>query len=127
MAMVMSISKTQIDLLKRFVDRFNLEIKNNGEVISFDNAIRILNNEKPNPRTKDERRADFVSKLRPYLDKYGKDMLNKFYFYWCRDEGVKLKFETQKSWDLELRLARWKANDDEYERKKWLNDFDKRI
>ena len=120
-------SKVQVDLLRRFVDRFDLEIKNGDEVISFDNAVLILNGELPIAKTKDERRQEFVNSLRPYLDKYGKDMLNKFYFYWCKDDSSKLKFETQKSWNLDLRLAKWKSNDEEYERKKWLNDFDKKI
>ena len=120
-------SKVQVDLLRNFVDRFDLEIKNDGELISFDNAVLILNGEKPKAKTKEERRKEFIDSLRPHLDKYGKDMLNKFYYYWGLDEGVKLRFETQKSWNLEMRLAKWKSNDEEYERKKWLNEFNKKI
>lgn len=67
-----------------------------------------------------ERRRKFAAQLEPYLEKYGADMLNKFYVYWTgMDEGdTKMAFEKAKSkskngtFNLPYRLATWKRNDD---------------
>ena len=121
------LTKTQIDLLKTFVDRFDLNMVDDGISVTFENAIRILEGEKPEPKTKDERRKDFINSLSPYLQKYGSTMLNNFYRYWAQDDGTKLKFEKQKSWNTELRLAKWKQNQDEYERRAYVQQLSKRI
>lgn len=121
------LTKTQIDLLKRFVNTFDLETISGGESITFENAILILEGQIPNKQTPDERRKEFANSLRPHLLEYGADMLNKFYRYWAKDEGVKLKFETQKTWELKQRLANWKKNDDEYVRKKYIEQLNNRL
>lgn len=125
--MAKKISKAQIDLLKEFVDRFDLDMVDDGVSVTFENAIRILEGEKPEPKTKDERRKELVNSLSPYLQKYGSTMLNNFYRYWAQDDSTKLKFEKQKSWNIELRLAKWKQNQDEYERRAYLQQLSKRI
>lgn len=121
------LTKAQIDLIKTLVERFDLTIVDDGVSVSFENAIRILEGEKPEPKTKDERRKEFINSLSPYLQKYGSDMLNNFYRYWAQDDGSKLRFEKQKSWNLDLRLAKWKSNQDEYERRAYLQQLTKRI
>jgi len=121
------INKAQIDLLKTFIDRFNLDIVQDGMSVTFDNAIRILEGEIPDPKTKDERRKDFIESLRPYVHHYGSTLINNFYRYWAQDDGVKLRFEKQKSWNLELRLIKWKQNQDDYERKAYIQQLTKRI
>jgi hypothetical protein len=117
------LTSSQIELIRRFVDTFELQTLKDGEPITFENAIRILEGELPEKKTADERRKDFADTLRPHLLEYGSDMLNKFYRYWARDEGTKIKFETQKTWELKQRLANWKRNDEEYERKKYIEQF----
>lgn len=59
------------------------------------------------------READFLKSLQPFLDAYGKDLLNEFYLYWTekKPKGRKMKFEMQKTFDVSRRLARWKNND----------------
>jgi hypothetical protein len=121
------ITNVQIDLLRAFVDRFDLSIVDGGQSISFDNAVRILEGEKPLPKTRDERRNDFIGSLAPHLQTYGPKMLNDFYRYWARDDGAKMKFEGQKSWNVELRLSKWKSNQDEYERNAYIQQLTKRI
>jgi hypothetical protein len=121
------INKAQIDLLKIFIDRFNLDIVHDGMSVTFDNAVRILEGEIPDPKTKDERRKEFIESLRPYVEQYGSSMVNNFYRYWAQDDGVKLRFEKQKSWNLVLRLFKWKQNQDEYERKAYIQQLTKRI
>jgi hypothetical protein len=124
---MVKINKAQIDLLKTFIDRFNLDIVHDGMSVTFDNAVRILEGEIPDPKTKDERRKEFIESLRPYVEQYGSSMVNSFYRYWAQDDGVKLRFEKQKSWNLELRLIKWKQNQDEYERKAYIQQLTKRI
>ena len=64
------------------------------------------------PKTIEERKADFAERLKPYLEKYGKDTLNKFYQYWTQvnDGGVKMLFEKQKAFQIPNRLATWRRN-----------------
>lgn len=121
------ITNAQIELLKTFIDRFNLDIVEDGMSVTFDNAIRILEGEKPDPKTKDERRKEFIENLRPHVHNYGSAIINNFYRYWAQDDGTKLRFEKQKSWNLELRLIKWKQNQDEYERKAYIQQLTKRI
>jgi hypothetical protein len=121
------ITNVQIDLLKAFVKRFDLDFVDDGKSISFENAIRIFDGESPVHKTRDERRNEFISSLSPYLLTYGSKMLNDFYRYWARDDGSKMKFEGQKSWNVELRLAKWKSNQDEYERNAYIQQLNKKL
>lgn len=66
-------------------------------------------------RTLEERKKDFVERLKPYIGTYGKDMLNDFYRYWAQvnDNGKKMLWEKQKCFEISLRLATWKKNETE--------------
>lgn len=121
------ISNAQVELLKAFVDRFDLDLVQDGISVTFDNAVRILEGDIPDPKTKDERRKEFIESLRPYVEQYGSSMVNSFYRYWAQDDGIKLRFEKQKSWSLELRLIKWKQNQDEYERKAYIQQLTKKL
>ena len=55
----------------------------------------------------EERREAFIESLRPYVAEYGKEMIFEFYKYWT-EGSKKMRFETQKTFDIKLRLARWK-------------------
>jgi hypothetical protein len=61
----------------------------------------------------DSRKLKFSQTLKPYLEKYGKDLLNEFYNYWSEPNksNTKFKQELEKTWSLESRLARWSKND----------------
>jgi len=107
------LTKPQIEAIKLFVDTFELEVP-----VSFENAIRILEGKLPEKKGIEDRRKEFAESLRPHLLKYGADMLNKFY---------KIKFETQKSWNLEQRLTTWHNNELEWERKKYIEQLNNRI
>lgn len=62
--------------------------------------------------TLEERKSEFVDTLKPYLETYGKELLNDFYFYWSATsvKGRKMKFEKEQSWNLEARLRNWAKN-----------------
>ena len=121
------LTKIQIDILRKFVDTFDLQAMSGGEPITFENAIRVLEGELPVKKGIEDRRKEFAESLRPHLLKYGADMLNKFYRYWGANDGLKIKFETQKSWNLEQRLTTWYNNDLEWERKKYIEQLNNRI
>ena len=121
------LTKIQIDILRKFVDTFDLQAMSGGESITFENAVRILEGELPVKKGIEDRRKEFAESLRPHLLKYGADMLNKFYRYWGANDGIKIKFETQKSWNLEQRLTTWYNNDLEWERKKYIEQLNNRI
>lgn len=69
------------------------------------------------PKTIEERKADFAERLKPYLEKYGKDTLNNFYQYWTQvnDGGVKMLFEKQKVFQIPNRLATWRKHDNGFQ------------
>lgn len=63
-----------------------------------------------------EKKIAFKTELKPFLDTYGKDMINAFYLHWSQPENVKhpkkLKWELEDSWELKSRLISWKARDE---------------
>lgn len=64
---------------------------------------------------------DFIATLSPFVSIYGKEMVNEFYKYWTEPNKskTKLKFQMEKTWDVNLRLGRWEKN--EYKKNKPIN------
>jgi len=62
--------------------------------------------------TIDERKLKFADTLKPFLELYGKEMLNEFYAYWTEHnpKGKKMRFEMERAWGIERRLATWNKN-----------------
>jgi len=58
------------------------------------------------------RKQKFAESLKPYLETYGKDMLNDFFFYWTEHglKDKKLRFEKERTFGLERRLLTWSKN-----------------
>lgn len=57
----------------------------------------------------DSRKKDFAALLQPYIETYGREMLNEFYFYWTEpnQRKTKMKYEMEKTWSIERRLNTW--------------------
>ena len=55
------------------------------------------------------RKKYFYRKCAVFVEKYGKEMIREFYDYWTEPNksGKKLRFEDQKFFDLNRRLATW--------------------
>lgn len=68
----------------------------------------------------DSRKLKFASTLEPFVEIYGKDLLNDFYKYWTEPNKSKTKFrqELEKTWDLERRLGTWAKNDKNFNKGK---------
>jgi hypothetical protein len=60
----------------------------------------------------EERKSDFKELLVPFLDKFGKIILNEFYQYWTEHgpKDIKMRWEKEKSFGISRRLATWKKN-----------------
>jgi hypothetical protein len=69
---------------------------------------------KDKKKDKDQREKDFMKKCKALQEKNGFDnvMLMKFVNYWTESNegGLLLKFEMQKTFDINRRMTRWKSN-----------------
>ena len=65
----------------------------------------------------EERKTEFKNSLLPYLNDFGKDMLNDFFLYWTEHgaKDKKMRFEKEKSFGLSRRLGTWKKNSKKYD------------
>lgn len=63
----------------------------------------------------ERKRNIFKKELAEFLPLYGREMLNDFYKHWIElnKSKTKMKFESEKTWELNLRLAKWKKISDE--------------
>ena len=63
-------------------------------------------------RRAETKRDEFIKALVPFMDKYGKEMVREFFDYWSETNtnGKKMRFEMEKTWDLDRRLSRWSKN-----------------
>jgi uncharacterized protein YceH (UPF0502 family) len=70
-------------------------------------------NQKTSKKPLNERKETFVNNIKKFADMYNKEMLNDFYRYWVETDNneQKMRFEFQKTWSLNLRLATWKRNE----------------
>lgn len=59
-----------------------------------------------------KRDDDFRESLKPFLEMYGRELLNEFYMYWSEPNKskTKMRFEQQPTWDLTRRLSTWSRN-----------------
>ena len=68
-------------------------------------SIRVFSED-----TYEARKIAFQESIKPYVDKYGKDMCNTFYSYWTEGFATnqyKMRFEGEKTWSIGGRLATW--------------------
>ncbi len=58
----------------------------------------------------EERRKNFWASLEPFIDKYGKEMIESFFYYWAEEMngGDKMRWEQEEGWTIGYRLAAWK-------------------
>lgn len=58
------------------------------------------------------RRNKFQQEVASYIPMYGRQMTENFFEYWSElnKSGTKMKFETEKTWELSKRLSRWSKN-----------------
>lgn len=123
---------TELDL---FSPKPPLITKNNILYNNLDNNnshcnVSLVTQCPPTPQTEkkqkkqklsmEERAKNFYQSIVPYVDKYGKEICREFYDYWTEpyQSGFdKMRFEGEKTWSVGRRLATWKRNKIQYEKR----------
>lgn len=70
-------------------------------------------NKKDSPqKTLEERKEEFHESLKPFVEKYGENLIEEFYNHWAQvnEGGTKMHWEKQKTFEIARRLATWKRN-----------------
>lgn len=75
---------------------------------------------KTTKKTSEQRQKDFMDDLAPFVAKYGKEMVRKFFNHWTEKSprGKKMRFEKEPTFDPALRLAKWRSNEIEWGKSK---------
>lgn len=57
--------------------------------------------------------TDFKLSLNPFFDTYSKKMVDEFFEYWSEPNksNTKLRYQLEKTWQIDRRLKRWASND----------------
>lgn len=60
-----------------------------------------------------KKKKAFADSLVPFVDTYSREMIRSFYDYWSETNisNTKMRWEMEKTWNLNLRLKRWQKND----------------
>jgi len=92
-------------------DNDNVSVNDNENV----NVIEKENVSKSIIKTIDieERKLSFADTIKNYLSEYDKNLLLDFYHYWSEENqtGKKMRYELEKTWNLQGRLRTWKKNE----------------
>lgn len=74
------------------------------------------NNNKDNKESLETRSLAFKESLRPFINKFGVDMVKNFYGYWSEPNQSKrkMKFELEKTWDTSRRLETWSKRENTF-------------
>ena len=65
-----------------------------------------------------EKKQKFYEECKPFIEKYPKEMLRKFYNYWVEmnKSGTKLRFELERTFEISRRLVTWANNDKDFKK-----------
>jgi len=88
-----------------------------------DNVNVIVNDNIKKESNKEKRKSDFSKILQTISENYDQDVLNDFFNYWT-ESGIndqKMRFEKEKSFDVNLRLKTWIKNQKKWEVQKNTN------
>ena len=95
------------------------QVTHNGSVVTINNidsykALKLTGDtqsDTPNEAL-EKRKHAFGEKLIPYIEQYGKTLIREFFDYWTEhnENGKKMRFEKEKTFEISRRLARWSKN-----------------
>lgn len=99
--------------LRKKPTAFKNESESKAKITNIEENRIEENRIEKNRKEIEARKLKFASTLEPFLKKYGRPMLNDFYKYWTEPNKSLTRFrqESEKTWDVELRLEKWAAND----------------
>ena len=117
----------QPSLRKKEKDKLLVCGKTKESGISFSSVAGATSDEQKDLRKEIERkkklmegrRVEFYNSLVPYVQMYGKAMVRNFFDYWSEPNksGTQMRYELERTWSLNLRLAYWSRNKKNYVRK----------
>jgi hypothetical protein len=60
-----------------------------------------------------EKKLKFYDDCKPYIEKYPKEMLRRFYNYWVElnKSGTRMRYELERTFEISRRLTTWANND----------------
>lgn len=63
------------------------------------------------------RKEDFYNSLVEFVPKYGREMVREFFDYWSEfnKSKTKMRYELQKTWETNKRLATWASKNDKFD------------
>lgn len=95
------------------------QVTHQGSIVTINNidsykALKLTGDtpsDTPNEALKTRKHA-FGEKLIPYIEQYGKALIREFFDYWTEhnENGRKMRFEKEKTFEISRRLARWSKN-----------------
>lgn len=102
MASRMTATEKKINDYVRFLEK-------HGYIVTPPAEPVVIDTTELNRRKLESRKQAFIDQLREYQGRYSSDLLNAFYAYWTEPNKTftKMRFELQKTWDLNLRLSNW--------------------
>lgn len=117
----------QPSLRKKEKDKLLVCGKTKESGISFSSVAGATSDEQKDLRKEIERkkklmegrRVEFYNSLVPYVQMYGKAMVRDFFDYWSEPNKseTQMRYELERTWSLNLRLAYWSRNKKNYVRK----------
>ena len=95
------------------------QVTHKGSMVTINNidsykALKLTGDtpsDTPNEALETRKHA-FGEKLIPYMEQYGKALIREFFDYWTEhnENGRKMRFEKEKTFEISRRLARWSKN-----------------
>ena len=88
-------------------------IANKSEKNTNNNSNNVNNVNNVNKIKVHTKKITYILNDKKYLDKYGKPLLQAFVDYWCEQSinGIKMRYQKEKTFDIDLRLNTWSKND----------------
>lgn len=93
---------------KQIESKTEAKDKQNRSKVEANNNVNVNDNVNKNENI-EIRKLKFADSLKPYLEEYGRTLLNDFYFYWTEhgENDKKLRFEKEKTFGVQQRLRTW--------------------
>jgi hypothetical protein len=102
-----------------FVQQSSTNSTDNVNVnVNVNDNVSVINKIESKPSL-ETRSLAFKETLRPFINKFGVDMVKNFYGYWSEPNQTKTKmlFEMQKTWDTSRRLENWSKRESSFNNK----------
>jgi hypothetical protein len=100
-------------------ERIKIDANYTDSVSVSDSVKDIIVVKKESKPSLETRSLAFKESLRPFINKFGVDMVKNFYSYWSEPNQSKTKmlFELQKTWDTSRRLENWSKRESSFNNK----------